>query len=73
MSNPNPSNEVPRPVARYGTVQKFLETYPLSRARTYRLLSEGRIRAKKLEGRTLIDFTSADELLANLPDYERAA
>ena len=38
----------------------------------HQLINEGRIRAVKLDGKTLIDLDSVDEFLASLPDARLA-
>lgn len=58
---------------RWATVQQLCERYPLSRSRAYKLLADGKLKARKMSGRTIWDLASAEQFFANLPDYEQAA
>lgn len=53
---------------RWGSLTQLREHYPLSRTRAYQLLAQGKLRAKRLGGRTIWDFESADALFDALPD-----
>jgi hypothetical protein len=53
---------------RWGTLQQLRDRYSINRNRAYQLLRENKLRAKKLGGRTVWDFASADELFETLPD-----
>lgn len=58
---------------RWGSLDQLRQRYPLGKTRAYQLLSEGKLKAKRLGGRTIWDFASADELFELLPDYGREA
>ena len=71
MQHGSPQQQAITP--RWGTVQQLCQRYPLSRSRAYKLLAEKKLRAKKLDGRTIWDLESAEQLFADLPDYDQAA
>ncbi len=49
---------------------KALEAeYSIRKTKALRLLAAGRLRAKRLDGCTLIERASVDELLAEAPDW----
>lgn len=73
MSAITHSTEVPASPARWGTVNQLCQRYPLSRSRAYRLLAEGKLKARKMSGRTIWDLASAEQFFAELPEYEQAA
>ena len=54
---------------RWGDLKSLQARFPgaFGRTRAYVLLGEGKLRAKKLGGRTLWDFQSAQELIEGLP------
>ncbi len=54
---------------RWGSLEQLRQRYPLGRTRAYQLLNEGKLKAKRLGGRTVWDFASADQLFTSLPDY----
>lgn len=56
--------------AEYLTVKAACDTYSIGRTSCYRLLSEGRISAVKLGGKTLIPVSSLDRYFASLPAYQ---
>ena len=45
------------------TVSRFVETYDLSRATTFRLIASGKLKSVKVMGRRLILVDSAESLL----------
>ena len=51
------------------TVNAFCERYGIGRTLTYELLSEGRIKAKKVRNRTLISRESAATWFNSEPDF----
>ena len=55
---------------RWGNFKALQSQFPgaWGRTRAYQLLHEGKLRAKKLGGRTLWDFAAAEELIAQSPD-----
>src|SRR5262245_11300155 len=53
--------------ARYGTLRDVELTRRVSRANAYKLIGDGKIIARKLGSRTLIDLQSLDAYLASLP------
>lgn len=55
---------------RWGSLAQLLSRYPLSRSRAYRLLAQGKLKAKRLGGRTVWDFESVENLFASLPDVQ---
>lgn len=59
----------------YGDLAALQARHPGSfkKTRAYALLKEGRLSAKKFGARTIWDLTSADEFIATLPDYGKAA
>jgi excisionase family DNA binding protein len=54
--------------ARYGTFKDIEQTRRVSRAHVYKLLADGKIVARKLGSRTLIDLASLDAYLSSLPE-----
>ena len=60
------SSALPR--ARYMNIRDFCLSFGLSRSGVYRALAEGRLRAVKLGGRTLLDVNHADAAFAALPE-----
>lgn len=65
--------DAPSAPVRWGTLTDLCQRYPFSRARAYRLLSAGKLSARKMGGRTIWDLESAERYLAELPDYGQAA
>lgn len=53
----------------WGDLKALQARYPgaFQRTRAYDLLRQGKLRAKKLGGRTLWDFAAAQELIESLP------
>lgn len=49
------------------TVRQFSETYGVSRATTYKMISDGEIEARKAGGRTLIPVDAAEAWFKALP------
>ncbi|KPF76994.1 hypothetical protein IP68_03895 [Blastomonas sp. AAP25] len=58
---------------RWGSLDQLRQQYPLGRTRAYELLKIGKLRAKRLGGRTIWDFDSVDALFASLPDHGTGA
>ena len=58
---------------RWGSLEQLRQRYPWGKTRAYELLKDGKLRAKRLGGRTIWDFESADALIASLPDYGQGA
>jgi hypothetical protein len=60
---------------RWGDFKALQNRFPgaWGRTRAYALLNEGKLRAKRVGGRTLWDFASADELIAGSPDAGKGA
>lgn len=56
----------------FGDIKATCARYGWGKTTTYDLLRDGRIRAKKLGAKTLIEFASVDEYLASLPAYGEA-
>ena len=54
---------------RWGDFRSLQARFPgaFGKTRAYELLAEGKLRAKKLGGRTLWDFEAAQELIEGLP------
>lgn len=50
------------------TIRRFTEVYGISRAKTYRLIEEGELRAVKVGTRTLIPTESAEAWFDGLPE-----
>lgn len=50
------------------TIRRFTEVYGISRAKTYRLIEEGELRAVKVGTRTLIPANSAQAWFNGLPE-----
>ena len=55
------------------TVAKFCVTYNIGRTKFYQELNAGRIAARKLGSRTLIERSEADRWLRSLPIIETTA
>ena len=55
---------------RWGDFKALQSRYPgaWQKTRAYELLKQGKLRAKRLGGRTLWSFDAADELIASLPE-----
>jgi hypothetical protein len=53
---------------RYAYVKDALRYGKFKHSKLYRLINDGRIRAKKFDSRTLIDLDSIDAMYASLPD-----
>ena len=64
--------DAPSAPVRWGTITDLCQRYPFSRARAYRLLSAGKLSARKMGGRTIWDLDSAERYLADLPEYSTA-
>lgn len=60
------------PQPTHGDVKATCARYGWGKTTTYDLLRDGKIRAKKLGAKTLIEFASVDEYLASLPAYGEA-
>lgn len=58
------------PIPAYAPVNDWCGLSGLSRTRTYALLGDGVLRAKRLGGRTLIDVRHGLDWLASLPDAQ---
>lgn len=56
----------------YGDVREVAARYGWQKTKTYELLRDKKIRAKKLGTKTLIEFESVDEYVASLPAYGEA-
>lgn len=56
---------------RWATFNDLRDLYPLSRNRAYKLLALGKLRAKRLGGRTVWDLKSAEALFESLPDVDK--
>jgi excisionase family DNA binding protein len=52
------------------TVENFTKEYGIGRTKLYELLAEGKITARKLGKRTLIDRAEADSWFHSLPTYQ---
>lgn len=61
------------PQSRWVETPKFLSESPFGKTQAYRLLGEGKLRAKRLGNRTIWDAAARDEYLASLPDVSKAA
>lgn len=57
----------PKPL--YGDMKDVAALYGFQKTKAYELLRDGRIRAKKLGAKTLVEFASVDEYLATLPSF----
>lgn len=60
---------------RWGDLKALQARFPgaFGRTRAYELLHEKKLRAKKLNGRTLWDFAAAEALIESLPEFGEAA
>jgi hypothetical protein len=69
MSRKSPLNNAPPPTLgmKLVTITKARERIPVSKAQIYKLLGKGKLRARKVAGRTLIEVSSIDELIAEAP------
>lgn len=56
----------------YGDVKDVAAHYGWQKSKTYELLRDKKIRAKKLGAKTLIEFASLDEYVASLPNFGEA-
>jgi hypothetical protein len=63
------SSNLDAATAGWGDLKALLRRYPgvFKRTRAYQLRAEGKLRTKKLGGRTIWEFASADELIESLP------
>ncbi|GAA5058250.1 hypothetical protein GCM10023208_24550 [Erythrobacter westpacificensis] len=59
--------------SRWEDTRTFLANSPFKKTIAYKLLGEGKLRAKKLGSRTIWDAQSREEYLASLPDFDQAA
>ncbi|MBF9151653.1 helix-turn-helix domain-containing protein [Novosphingobium jiangmenense] len=55
--------------ATHGDIKATCTRYGFGKTTAYELLRDKKIRAKKLGAKTLIEFASVDEYLANLPAF----
>ncbi len=51
------------------TIRGFCERYSITRTRAYNMLAAGRIKAVRLDGRTLVKADSADAFFDALPAW----
>lgn len=58
---------------RWASFNDLRDRYPLSRNRAYKLLAQGKLKAKRLGGRTVWDLRSAEALFDALPDVGKEA
>jgi hypothetical protein len=58
---------------RWGDLKKLTSLYPLKKTVAYKLLGEGKLRARKLGGKTIWDLDSAEEFFEGLPEVDQAA
>ncbi|MCL9998662.1 MAG: hypothetical protein NBV68_04720 [Erythrobacter sp.] len=56
----------------YGDIHAVSARYGWKKTKTYELLRDKKIRAKKLGAKTLIEFASVDEYVASLPNFGEA-
>jgi hypothetical protein len=63
---PTPSDVSPRAIS----VERFGMVYGPGRSLTYQLIAEGKITARKIGRKTVIDVESADRWYASLPPAE---
>jgi hypothetical protein len=63
------------PVPLYGDFKAMQDRHPglWKKTKAYELLKLGKIRAKRVGGRTAWDLTSADEYIASCPDINAQA
>jgi hypothetical protein len=59
---------LPAPRKRYVPRKVGFKALNVGNTKGHDLINRGLIRAKKLDGKTLIDLDSVDEFLASLPD-----
>ena len=52
------------------SITNFGETYGPSRSTTYELIAQGKITARKIGRKTVIDVESADRWFASLPEAD---
>jgi excisionase family DNA binding protein len=57
---------------KYGTLAAWCAYVGYSRSTCYELIKEGKLRAVKLGGRTLIDFEQGLAMMAELPSVHEA-
>ncbi|WP_157573301.1 excisionase family DNA-binding protein [Novosphingobium sp. AAP83] len=53
----------------YGDIHSVAARYGWQKTKTYELLRQKKIRAKKLGTKTLVEFASVDQYLASLPSF----
>ena len=60
---------------RWGDLKALQARFPgaFGRTKAYEYLNSGKLRAKRVGGRTLWDFFSAEELIAGSPDAGKGA
>ena len=58
--------------ARYGTLEDVELIYRISRSAQYKLIGAGKIVARKMGARTIIDLGSVDAHMASLPEAKIA-
>lgn len=59
--------------ATHGDVRATCARFGFGKTTAYDLLRDGKIRAKKMGAKTLVEFASVDAYLATLPAYGEAA
>src|SRR5262245_52197501 len=55
------------------SIPAFCRTYGIGRSKTYELISDGTLDARKFGAKTLIDSASAEAWYTNLPGFSPAA
>jgi hypothetical protein len=74
MQNPDTDTATPEPAPLAYSVNAFVKASNGSCGRTkvYELIRAGRLKAKRLDGRTLIPARDAAAFIENLPDFDAA-
>jgi len=69
MSNPITEQDLPER-RRAFSVRGFCEAYDISDSLAYELIAEGKLQARKMGSKTLIDVTSAEAWFDALPAFK---
>lgn len=68
----DPGHSTAKTQPRAYTIRQFVESYRISRAKIYRLIDSGDLRAVKVGSRTLITTESAEAWFTSLPSVGAA-
>jgi len=63
---------IPEPPALAYSINGLTKVAPVGRSKVYELIRDGKLRAKRLDGRTLVLADDAKDFFNNLPDFKAA-